>query len=147
VIAVGDNPLAARYAALPERSITLALYVGTGLLVAIAGLIYTARVSTAKADAGMGLELEVITAVVLGGTAITGGRGTVLGTFIGVLILGLLRSGLSLAGVATVYQTILSGAILIVVSIINQRVLEREVRGGRRKPAAVSTSEPESAAS
>lgn len=147
VIAVGDNPLAARYAALPERSITLALYVGTGLLVAIAGLIYTARVSTAKADAGMGLELEVITAVVLGGTAITGGRGTVLGTFIGVLILGLLRSGLSLAGVATVYQTILSGAILIVVSIINQRVLEREVRGGRRKPAAVSTSERESAAS
>lgn len=138
VIAIGDSPLAARYAALPERTITLLLYVGTGLLVGIAALIYTARVSTAKADAGTGIELEVITAVVLGGTAITGGRGTVLGTFIGVLILGLLRSGLSFSGVATVYQTILAGAILIVVSIINQRVLERESRGGRKKPEPVS---------
>jgi len=132
VIAIGDNPTAARYAALPERSITLLLYVGTGLLVSIAALIFTARVSTAKADAGMGLELEAITAVVLGGTAITGGRGTILGTFIGVLILGLLRSGLSFAGVPTIYQTVFAGTILIVVSILNQRVLERESTIGSR---------------
>lgn len=129
VVAIGDNPLAARYSALPERATTLSLYAITGLLTALAALIYTSRVSTAKADAGTGWELEVITAVVLGGTAITGGRGTVLGTFLGVLILGLLRSGLSLAGVATIYTTILSGALLVIVSIINQRVLEREVRG------------------
>jgi len=138
VIAIGDNPTAARYAALPERSITLLLYVGTGLLVSIAALVFTARVSTAKADAGMGLELEAITAVVLGGTAITGGRGTVFGTFIGVLILGLLRSGLSFAGVPTIYQTVFAGTILIVVSILNQRVLERETRAQRRPRVAAS---------
>lgn len=135
VVAIGDSPTAARYAALPERSITLSLYVATGLLVALAALIFTARVSTAKADAGMGMELSVITAVVLGGTAITGGRGTIMGTFLGVLILGLLRNGLSFAGVPTVYQAILAGAILIVVSIINQRMLERETRPQRRPKA------------
>lgn len=132
VIAIGDNVVASRYAALPERAITLALYVGTGLLTALAALIFTARVSTAKADAGVGLELDVITAVVLGGTAITGGRGTVLGTFLGVLILGFLRSGLSFAGVPAIYQAMLAGVILIVVSIINQRMLERETRAQRR---------------
>lgn len=142
VIAVGDNPTAARYAALPERTVTMMLYVATGLFAAVAALIFTARVSTAKADAAMGLELEVITAVVLGGTAITGGRGTVLGTFLGVLILGFLRTGLSFSGVSTVYQTILAGALLIVVSIINQRMLERGSRPRRRKAALTPTDQP-----
>lgn len=143
VVAVGDNPQAARYAALPERTITFALYLATGLLTALAALILTSRVSTAKADAAMGLELEVITAVVLGGTAITGGRGTVLGTLLGVLILGFLRTGLSFGGVPTIYQTILSGALLIVVSILNQRVLDRGSRPRRRRtgdrPAEISS--------
>lgn len=138
VIAIGDNPTAARYSALPERTTTWALYAATGVLAALAALVLSARVSTAKADAGMGLELEVITAVVLGGTAITGGRGTVLGTFLGVLILGLLRNGLSFAEVPTIYQTMIAGTILIVVSIINQRMLER----GARAPRRVAADEP-----
>lgn len=142
VIATGDNAVAARYAALPERAITLSLYVGTGLLTALAALIYSARVSTAKADAGMGLELDVITAVVLGGTAITGGRGTVLGTFLGVLILGFLRSGLSFAGVPSIYQAMLAGSILIIVSIINQRMLDRETRGQKRPGRLETPAEP-----
>lgn len=137
IVAIGDNPLAARYSALPERTVIYSLYAITGLLAALAALIFSARVSTAKADAGIGLELEVITAVVLGGTAITGGRGTVMGTFLGVLILGLLRNGLSFAGVPTVYQTILAGAILIVVSIINQRMLERGVRSPSKRVEAL----------
>lgn len=133
VIAVGDNVTAARYAALPERTVTLLLYSFTGLFAAMAGLILAARVSTAKADAAMGLELDVITAVVLGGTAITGGRGTVLGTFLGVLILGFLRTGLSFAEVPTIYQTMLAGGLLIVVSVINQWLLERSGRPRRRR--------------
>lgn len=125
--AIGDNEKAARFAALPVDKVKFGLYTLTGLLCALAAIIFTSRVSTAKADAGEGLELEVITAVVLGGTAITGGRGTVIGTFLGVLILGVLRNGLNLRGVPSVWQTILSGVILIATAIVNQRMLERPV--------------------
>lgn len=135
VMAVGDNERAARFAALPVAKVKFLIYAVTGVLCGLAALIFTARVSTAKADAGMGLELEVITAVVLGGTAITGGRGTVFGTFLGVVILGLLRNGLSLAGVASVYQSILAGGVLIIVAIGNQRILDR---AARRKPKLVA---------
>ncbi|MGI8907973.1 MAG: ABC transporter permease [Candidatus Sumerlaeaceae bacterium] len=137
--AIGDNELAARYAALPANRVKFAAYLSTGLLSAFAAIIFTSRVSTAKADAGQNLELEVITAVVLGGTAITGGRGTVLGSFLGVLILGLLRNGLSLAGVPSVYQTISAGVLLISVSILNERMLER---ASRRKPRASAVLQP-----
>ena len=70
----------------------------------------------------MGLELEVITAVVLGGTQITGGRGTMIGTFLGVLILGVVRNGLNLAGISTVWQAMLAGGILIATAILNNRL-------------------------
>ena len=138
--AVGDNELAARYAALPAKRVTFSAYLATGLLSALAAIIFTSRVSTAKADAGQNLELEVITAVVLGGTAITGGRGTVFGSFLGALILGFLRNGLSLARVPSVYQTITAGVLLIAVSILNERLLER---AARRKPRHIApTLEP-----
>ncbi|HNT34711.1 MAG TPA: ribose ABC transporter permease, partial [bacterium] len=74
---------------------------------------------------GTGLELEVITAVVLGGTSITGGRGTILGTFLGVLILGFARNGLNLAGISSVWQAILAGSLLILTAIVNNRLASR----------------------
>lgn len=125
VIAVGDNERAARFAAIPTMKLTFFLYAATGVLCALASVIYTSRFSTAKADAGMGLELEVITAVVLGGTSITGGRGTILGTFLGVLILGCARNGLNLAGISSVWQAILAGTLLIVTAILNNRLASR----------------------
>ena len=128
VMAVGNNERAATFAALPVGTVKFLLYAGTGVLSAIAAIVFTSRVSTAKADAGAGLELEVITAVVLGGTAITGGRGSVIGSFLGVLILGVLRNGLSLRDISSVYQTILAGVILIATSILNQLMLERQQR-------------------
>lgn len=126
--AIGDNEQAARFAALPVNTVKYVAYSGTGLLAALAAVIFTSRVSTAKADAGMNFELEAITAVVLGGTAITGGRGTILGTFLGVLILGFMRNGLNLAKVPSIYQTMLAGTLLIIVSIANERLLERSMR-------------------
>jgi rhamnose transport system permease protein len=122
IAAIGDSPSAARFAAIAINRITFLLYTGMGALCALGALIFTARVSTARADAGLGLELDVITAVVLGGTPITGGPGSVLGTFLGVMIMGIVRNGLSLAGISSVWQTMLAGLILIGAAVINQRL-------------------------
>jgi rhamnose transport system permease protein len=132
-MALGDNEMAARFAALPVAKLTFLLYVLAGVLSAIAAIVFTSRVATARADSGTGLELEVITAVVLGGTSITGGRGTILGSFVGVLVLGILRNGLSIAGIPSIYQTMLAGALLIVTAIANQWVVQRESRRGVQK--------------
>ena len=138
--AIGDRERAATFAALPVNRVKFMLYTVTGLLSALGAVIFTSRVSTAKADAGMGLEMEAITAVVLGGTAITGGRGTVVGTFIGVVILGFLRNGLTLAGIGSVWQQMIAGGILIATAILNQWLIERASRrpsaGGKTAVAA-----------
>jgi len=127
--AIGDNPRAARFSALPVERVTLGLYALTGLLTGVAAAIATARFSTARADAGTGFELEVITAVVLGGTAITGGRGTAVGTLLGVLILGVARNGLTLAGLEQEWRSTVTGAILVGAAIFDQWAARRGARG------------------
>src|SRR5215212_2888761 len=93
--AIGFSPEGARYAGLPvERRIALT-YILSGAVTALAAMIYVARVGQAKADAGTGYELLAITAVVLGGTSIFGGRGTVHGTILGVAVLAVLKNGLA----------------------------------------------------
>jgi ribose/xylose/arabinose/galactoside ABC-type transport system permease subunit len=113
--AIGFAPEGARYAGLPvQRRIALA-YVLSGVVAALAALIYVARVGQAKADAGMGYELLAITAVVLGGTSIFGGIGTVHGTLLGVATLAVLKNGLQLSDQPSELAGILTGALLLVV--------------------------------
>ena len=131
--AIGDQERAAFFAAVPVKRVVLTVYGISGVLCGLGALIFTSRMSTAKADAGLGMELDVITAVVLGGTRITGGQGSVLGTFLGVLILGVLRNGLSLGGISTVWQAMLGGLLLIVTAMFNEMIIHRQVLRRRHK--------------
>lgn len=118
--AVGVNPIAARFAAVPGPRLLVGLYTATGLMSGCAGVIWVSLANTAKANAGTGLELEAIAAVVLGGTRITGGAGSLSGTVLGLLILAVLRHGLQLAGIATVWSTIVTGVLLILTAALNE---------------------------
>ncbi|HWA24204.1 MAG TPA: ABC transporter permease [Lacunisphaera sp.] len=117
--AIGFSPEGARYAGLPVARRTALVYVLAGLIAALAALIYTARLGQAKADAGTGYELFAITAVVLGGTSIFGGRGSVTGTLLGVAAIAVLKSGLACLPVvmrmnaAQEMSGILTGALLL----------------------------------
>lgn len=118
--ALGHNEVAARFSGLRVARIKLAIFTLTGLLSGVAAVVFVSRVSSARGDAGQLLELDVITAVVLGGTALTGGRGTILGTMLGLLIIGVVRNGLTLAFVPLEVQAVFVGAILILAVSINR---------------------------
>jgi rhamnose transport system permease protein len=110
--AIGFTPEGARYAGLPVKRRIGMTYVLSGIFAAIAALIYVARVGQAKADAGTGYELLAITAVVLGGTSIFGGIGSVHGTLLGVATLAVLKNGLTLSDQPSELAGILTGALL-----------------------------------
>ncbi len=120
VSGIGTNARTSEFSGVPVKRVTTIVYVIAGLLVAIAALIYTSRVSTARGNAGMGLELQAIAAVVLGGTNIKGGKGSIVGTVLGVLILAFLAQGLTLAGVSTAIALMIQGVVLIVAILANQ---------------------------
>lgn len=118
----GENQTAAFMAGISVKKTQLIIYALSGLCAAIAGLIFTARMNTAKPDFGGGYELDVITCVVLGGTKITGGSGSILGTLMGLMLIGLLRYGLDLSGVPSVWVTFSLGVLLIVTAVINEKL-------------------------
>ena len=126
VYAIGSNEEAARFSGVPVWRVKLALYTGIGFLVALAAIIYTSRVSTARADSGLGLELDVIAAVVLGGASIYGGVGTIAGSVLGVLIIATLRNGLVLAGVPSTWQLFLLGILVISAVFLNEFFRKKE---------------------
>jgi rhamnose transport system permease protein len=128
VYGLGANETAVIYAGVNVVRTKLTVYALMGLLVAIAAIIETARVSTARANAGVGLELAVIAMVVLGGAKISGGSGTMAGTVLGVLILSYLQDGLEFAGVRNDWGLIVVGVFLIA-AVIAQR--HGSDRGGR----------------
>ena len=120
--AVGANEAGARLSGVPTARYHFLVYTLTGLAAGLAALIYAARVSTAKADAGTGLELDAITAVVLGGTSIAGGEGGIAGTVLGLLLITSLTDGLTLARVPSDRQAVLLGLLLIATVWLDRRL-------------------------
>jgi rhamnose transport system permease protein len=120
--AIGNNAVGARFAGLPVSRIILTIYTFSGFMGALAALIFVSRVTTTRSDMGTGLELDAIAAVVLGGTSIFGGRGSIAGTIIGLVLIQLLKNGLSLTGVTSDATTIVIGSVLIVTILLNNLV-------------------------
>ncbi len=111
--ATGGNPVAARARGVDVNRVKVALFVLTAVMSAFAGVISSIRTSAANPNSGTGYELEVIAMVVIGGTALTGGRGTILGTVLGVFILRVMRNGIVLIGVPGLAYNIFIGAIIL----------------------------------
>ena len=120
IYAVGGNERAATLSGLNVNRIKLIVYTLAGGLSAVAGLIVTSRLDSAQPNAGIGYELDSIAAVVIGGTSLSGGRGTVLGTVIGCLIIGVLNSGLVLLNVSPFWQQVVKGAVILIAVAIDR---------------------------
>ena len=114
VYAIGGNEASARLAGINVGRVKVLIYTWTGLLVAIGGLVLTARVRSGQPLLGTGLELQAIAAVVIGGVSLFGGRGKLSGTIWGVLLIGILSNGLNLVGVSTFVQQVVIGAVIII---------------------------------
>ena len=127
LFAIGSNAEAATYAGLSATKTKFWLYVVSGAVAALAGILWTLRYASARADNGTGLELQVVAAVLLGGVSIFGGRGTLAGVLAGVLLLGTVRNALQLADVSTDALTVVTGTLLIL-SVVVPAAL------GRRSP-------------
>lgn len=126
--AIGSNETAARFSGLRVDAVKMAIYAASGFAAALAAVIFVSRVSTTRSDMGTGIELDAITAVVLGGTSIFGGRGTIIGTVLGLILIQALKNGLSLAGVKSDGTIVLIGAVLILTILVSNFVY----RGGTR---------------
>ncbi|MFI6033524.1 ABC transporter permease [Streptomyces sp. NPDC051315] len=120
VYALGNSQEAARLNGIRTSRLTIGVYTVAGLLYGIAAVLLISRTGVGDPQAGQTDNLDSITAVVLGGTSLFGGRGSVLGTFIGVLIVGVFRNGLQLMGVASIYQTLITGVLVILAVTVDQ---------------------------
>lgn len=121
VYAVGGNEEASRLSGIKVDRIKVYVYALTGTLAALASLILTSRLNSAQPTAGNMFELDAIAAVVLGGTSLTGGRGWIVGTLIGALIIGVLNNGLNLIGVSSFFQQVVKGAVILVAVLLDRK--------------------------
>lgn len=127
VYAVGDQPEAARLVGIATRRVLLGVYTLAGVLYGVAALLLVARTGVGDPNAGQTENLDAITAVVLGGTSLFGGRGVVLGTLVGALIVGVFRNGLTLMGVSSVYQILVTG-VLVILAVGTDQLSRRGAR-------------------
>ncbi len=139
IFAVGKNKDAARYSGVDVAALKTALFVLSGTIAALAGVILTARFSSARADNGTGLTLTVVTIVLLGGVDINGGKGTIPGVILAVFTIAALQNAMRLAGVSSEYQAVAIG-LLLIVSVTapyfarQARLVTDRLRGGRHPP-------------
>jgi ribose transport system permease protein len=118
--AVGGNERAATLSGLNVNRVKTMVYLMGGALAAVAGLMVTARSDAADPNAGIGYELNSIAAVVIGGTSLSGGRGTILGTVLGCLIIGVLDNGLVLLNVSAYWQQVIKGCVILLAVAIDR---------------------------
>lgn len=126
--AKGSSPTAARLVGIRAKRLVFVTFVLSGLGTAISGLILVSQLGAASPNAAVGLELAVVTAIILGGVSLSGGRGTIAGTILGILIIGVLNNGLVLLNVESFWQTVARGALLIAAASVDQlrtRVVSR----------------------
>jgi ribose/xylose/arabinose/galactoside ABC-type transport system permease subunit len=147
VYALGGNPEAARLAGVPVAKVTIGVYATSGALAALAGVIAVARFNTARADFATGAELDAITAAILGGISIAGGRGYILGAAAGALAIAVLRNGLTLVGRSGFIQVVVIGLILLGAVLMDRGLQRLRVRTESRaqlddQPANQRTVEP-----
>lgn len=121
VYAVGGNEEASRLSGINVDRIKIYVYSLAGGLTAIAALILTSRLNSAQPTAGNMFELDAIAAVVLGGTSLTGGRGWIVGTLVGALIIGVLNNGLNLIGVSSFFQQVVKGAVILIAVLLDRK--------------------------
>ncbi|MGY5580107.1 ribose ABC transporter permease [Vibrio cincinnatiensis] len=121
VYAMGGNESAARLSGINVDRVKIGVYAICGLLSALAGIIVTSRLSSAQPTAGMGYELDAIAAVVLGGTSLMGGKGRIMGTLIGALIIGFLNNALNLLDVTSYYQMIAKAVVILLAVLVDNK--------------------------
>ena len=129
--AIGGNPVASRLAGIPARKYLLAVFVLCGLMAALGGLVQSSQLAAGTPQLATGLEFTVIAAVVLGGTSLAGGKGTMMGTLIGVFILRTLDNGLILVGLSSYWQQVARGAMLILAvgfDVLRAKLAARKAR-------------------
>jgi ribose transport system permease protein/inositol transport system permease protein len=125
-LALGDNEAAARATGIPVERHRWILYTISGLTAGLAGLVFMARVNAGDPTAGLNYELTAITAAIIGGTSLFGGKGSILGTMVGALIMGVLQNGLNLLAVPSFWQQVAIGMVLILAVYIDQLQTSRE---------------------
>ena len=127
IYAVGNSPEATRLTGISTDKVLLGVYVLAGVFYGIASLLSVARIGAGDPNAGQTENLDAITAVVLGGTSLFGGRGIILGTLVGALIVGVFRNGLTLMGVSSVYQILVTG-VLVILAVMTDQMSRKGVR-------------------
>ena len=131
--ASGGNERAAELSGVPVKTVQISVYVLSGICAAIAGLILSSQLTSAGPTAGTTYELTAIAAVVIGGAALTGGRGNIRGTLLGAFVIGFLSDGLVIIGISSYWQTVFTGAVIVLAVLLNA------VQYRRRSQASGST--------
>ncbi len=120
IYAIGGNENAARLSGINVNRVKIIVYTIAGALAAVGGVLVTSRLDSAQPNAGISYELDSIAAVVIGGTSLSGGRGTILGTVLGAIIIGVLNNGLVLLNVSPFWQQVVKGAVILLAVIIDK---------------------------